>query len=109
MGVVAVWSPWGSADPHLEIAVHIKLQYKAVATFLVRRPRRPSSARSPLPAAGRGISRNPDVVVLVDINTVLSAWPDEAGLRLTFAADETGIARTAPGPQQLAARIKLQN
>ncbi len=46
MRVVAVWSLWSSADPHLEIAVHIKLQYKAVAAVLVRRPRRCSSARS---------------------------------------------------------------
>src|SRR5258708_21100352 len=45
--VVAVWSPCGSADPHLEIAVHIKLQYAAAATFLVRLPRRPSPAPRP--------------------------------------------------------------
>ena len=109
MRVVAVWSPWSSADPHLEIAVPIELQYKAVAAFLVRRPRRPSPARGPLPAARRGISRDPDVVVLVDINTVLGAWPDAACLRLAFTADETGIGRTAPGAQQLAIGIELQN
>src|SRR5258708_19905783 len=103
MRVVAVWSFWSSANPQLEIAVHVKLQYKAVAAFLVRRPRRPSSP------CRRGISRDPDVVVLVDVNTVLSSWPDAACLRLTFTANESGIGRTAPGAQQLAVGIKLQN
>ena len=57
----------------------------------------------------RGISRDPDVVVLVDINAVLTVGPNAACLRLTFAADETGIGRTAPGAQQLAVGIELQN
>src|ERR1700730_55520 len=109
MRVVAVGSRWSSADPHLEIAVHIKLQYKAVTAFLVRRPRRFSLARSPSDTGRRGISRDPDVVILVDINTVLTVWPDAACLRLTFTADETGIGRSAPGTQQLAVGIKLQN
>src|ERR1019366_7874680 len=56
MRVVAVWSLWTSADPHLEIAVHIKLQYKAVAAFLVGSPRRFSSARGASTTARRGIS-----------------------------------------------------
>src|SRR5205085_6518888 len=71
---------------------------------LVCRPRR----RSP-PAGRSGISREPHVIVLVDVDTVLTAWPDAACLRFTFPADEAGIGRTAPGAQQLAVRIKLQN
>ena len=69
-------------------------------------------AQGVLPARGRarrGISRDPDVVVLVDINAMLAVGPDAACLRLAFAADETGIGRTAPGAQQLAVGIELQH
>src|SRR4029077_16928460 len=78
MRVVAVGSLWTSADPHLEIAVHIELQNKAVAAFLVGGPRRLRSARLASAVAGRGISRDPDVIVLVDVNAVLAAGPDAA-------------------------------
>ncbi len=50
MRIVAVRSLWSPADPHLEIAVHVELQYEAVAAFRVRRPRRSSPVRR------RGIS-----------------------------------------------------
>src|SRR5580700_7536503 len=96
MRIVTAWRYWSSADPHFEIAVHVEFQYEAVAAFLVRRPRRPSSV------GRRGISRDPDIVVLVDINAVLTARPNAARFRLTFTADESGIGRTAPGTQQLA-------
>ena len=57
----------------------------------------------------RAISRDPDVVVLIDVDSVLAVGPDAACLRLAFTADETGIGRTAPGAQQLAVGIELQN
>ena len=63
-----------------------------------------------LAAAGRRrIPRNPDVVVLVDIDAVLAVGPDAARFQLAFAADETGIGRTAPGAQQFAIGIEFQN
>src|SRR5580658_181754 len=96
MRIVAGRSFWSSADSNLEIAVHVELDYEAVPAFLIRRPRRASSIWR------RGISRDPDIVVLVDINAMLIAWPNAARFRLTFTADETGVGRTAPGTQQLA-------
>src|ERR1700688_4427253 len=95
--IVAVWSPGSSADPHLEIAVYIKFQYEAVAAFPVCRPGRPSPARTRLSVAGRLVSRDPNVVPLVYINTVLAVWPNTASLCFTFTTDETGIRGTAPG------------
>src|SRR6516162_5009279 len=44
--IVAVWPLGGSADPKLEIAVHIKFQNEAVATLFVGRPRHPSPSSS---------------------------------------------------------------
>ena len=107
--VSLLFGPIGrSADPHFEIAVHVEFQNEAIAAFFVRGPRR--SVRARCPAAGRrGISGDPDVVVVVDIDAVLAVGPDAAGLGFAFAADETGIGRTAPGAQQLAVGIKLQN
>ena len=58
--VVAVRPLWSSADPHLEIAVHVELQYEAVTALLVRRPRRPSAAR-PLRA---GAAELPEIQTL---------------------------------------------
>src|ERR1035437_754241 len=101
--VIAVWSLGSAADPQFEVGVHVELQYEAVAARLVGRPGRSA------PSGRRRIPRNPDVVVLVDINAVLAVRPDAARFHLAFAADETGIGRTAPGAQQFAIGIKLQN
>src|ERR1019366_2287761 len=91
MHVVAVRSLGSSPDPHLEIAVHVELQDQAVAACLVRRPRHIGFA------GNTRISRDPYVVLLVDINSVLTLWPDAACLLLTLTADETRIRWTTPG------------
>src|ERR1700722_10230169 len=105
--VVAVRSPGGSSDPHFEVAVHIELQHKTIAALRVRRPRRLSFRHST--SWRRGVSRNPDVVVLIDVNTVFVIGPDAASFGLTFASYEAGVGWTSPGTQQLALRIELQN
>src|ERR1017187_8621042 len=108
--VVAVWSPGRPADPHLEVAVHVELQNEAVAAPLVGRPGRCGAAAArAASSAGRRISRNPDIILVVDVNSVLAVGPDAASFRLAFATDEAGIGGTAPGPQQAAAGIELQN
>ena len=82
-------------------------KHEAVAAVLIRHPRR--AAAHPSNIARRAIPRDPDIVVLIDINPVLAVGPDAAGLRLAFPANETRIGRTAPGAQHLAVGIKLEN
>src|SRR5262249_843658 len=95
------------ADAHLEIAVHVKLQDKAVAAGLVRRPRLcPADSSHVRP---RAASRDPDVIIVININAVLAGRPDAAGLGLALASHEARIGGAAPGSQQLAVGVKLQN
>ena len=106
--VVAIGTVWRPSDPHFEVAIHVELQNEAVTAIFIRGPGRPSgtcttSASSPrrcIPPSGpaaRGISRNPYVVVLVDVNTLLTIRPDAASFLPAFAADKAGVGWTAPG------------
>src|SRR5271165_4535736 len=103
MHIVAVRSLGSSSDPHLEIAVHVELEDQAVAAPLVRRPRHICLA------CNSRVSGDPDVVLLVDINPVLTLRPDAACFFLTFAADVTGIRWATPSAQQFTVGIEFEN
>ena len=103
IGVIAGGRGGRAADAHLEIAVHVELQDKAVAAILVGGP-----------AGGRidrlgAIARDPDIVVLVDIDAMLAVGPDAAVGRLAMAFQPARIGRAAPGAQQLAVGVELQH
>ena len=102
-GVVAGGRAGRAADPHLEIAVHVELQDKAVAAILVGGP-----AGCRVHRLG-AIAREPDIVILVDIDAVLAVGPDAAIGRLAMAFQPARIGRAAPGAQQLAVGVEFQH
>src|ERR1700761_5655777 len=56
-----------------------------------------------------GISGEPDIVTVIDIDTVLAGWPDTTCPRLALAAQEAGIRWPSPSTQKLARCIEFQN
>src|SRR5207344_2988078 len=55
------------------------------------------------------VARDPDIVAIVDVDSVFDIGPDAALLLLAVTGQPARVGRTAPGAQQLAGGVELQH
>jgi hypothetical protein len=103
IGIVRSGGSRRAADPQFEIAVHVELEHEAVAATAVGGP------------GGRvtrnlvAVARDPDIVAVVNIDSVFDVGPDAALFLLAVTGQPARIGRTAPSAQQLAAGVEFQH
>ena len=89
IGVIAGGRGGRAANTHLEIALLVEFQHKAVAAVLVRGP---TGSRIDRPGA---IAGQPEIAFVIDIDAVLAVGPDAAVGCLAMAFQPAGIGRPA--------------